>query len=183
MAYNFKTFDDRAAEVVDWLGKEFATIRTGRATSALLDAIRVDSYGAKVPLNQVGSIAIEDPRTLRVSAWDSGSISNIERAILDAELGVSVVVDDSGLRVVFPELTSERREQLLKVAKAKLEEARVSLRGARDEAVKEIDAAQKNGDMSEDERFNAKEDLQKKVDTKNKELSGMFDLKEKEIQQ
>lgn len=179
--YDKKNFTERAKEIVNWLSKEYSVVRTGRATPALLDTIQVESYGARVPLNQVGSVGIEDPRTLRVNAWDKGSISQIESAIRDADLGVSVVVDDAGLRVIFPELTSERREQLLKIAKMKLEEARVSLRGARDEAVKEIDAAQKAGELSEDGKFNAKEELQKLVDTHNAELGKMYELKETEI--
>jgi len=183
MAYDFKTFDARSNEVAEWLTKEFNGIRTGRATPALLDSIQVDSYGAKVPINQVGSVGVEDPRTLRISVWDSESIHAVERAIIDADLGISVAVDDSGLRVIFPELTSERREQLLKLAKTKLEEARVSLRGARDEVVKEIENALKSGDMSENEKFNMKEALQKKVDEQNSKFNEMFDLKEKEVNQ
>ncbi len=183
MAYNFTSFDERASEVSDWLSKGFSGVRTGRATPTLLDTIQVDSYGARVPLNQVGSIGIEDPRTLRVSPWDRDSLSAIEKAILDADFGVSVVVDDTGLRIIFPELTSERRDQLLKLAKSKLEEAKISLRSARDDVIKEIDVQQKGGDMSEDAKFNAKEDLQKRVDLKNKELSVMFEHKEKEINQ
>lgn len=183
MAYSFKEFDERTKEVTAWLSKEFSTVRTGRATPALLDTIRVDSYGAKVPIIQVGSVGVEDPRTLRITPWDRDSINAIERAILDADFGVSVSSDDTGVRVRFPELTSERREQLLKVAKAKLEEARVSLRGARDEIVKEMDTAHKSGDLSEDERFKAKEDLQKKVDVANREFVSMYDLKENEIKQ
>lgn len=181
--YNVKIFQERAREVVDWLSKEYSTIRTGQATPSLLDTIKVDSYGAKVALNQIGSVGVEDARTLRISPWDRDSINQIEKAILDANLGISVATDDVGLRVIFPELTSERREQLLKVAKAKLEEARVSLRSARDEAMKLIDAAEKSGDMSEDERFNKKEELQKIVDTHNEELVKMYDLKETEINQ
>jgi ribosome recycling factor len=158
-------------------------VRTGRATPALLDTIRVDSYGAKVPINQVASITIEDPRTLRIAPWDKDSIHTTERAILDANFGVSVSTDDAGLRVIFPELTSERRAQLLKVAKAKLEDARISLRAARDEIIKEMDAAKKAGTLSEDERFNAKEALQERVDKTNDEFNSMFNLKETEVNQ
>ncbi len=183
MVYDFRAFDTRRKEIEDWLSGEFSGIRTGRATPALLDTIRVDSYGAKVPINQVASINIEDPRTLRIAPWDSDSIHAIERAILDADFGISVATDDKGLRVIFPELTSERREQLLKVAKAKLEDARISLRAARDEAVKEMEGAEKRGDISKDERFKAKEDLQKRVDAANDAFSKMFDLKETEINQ
>jgi ribosome recycling factor len=181
MAYNFNQFDARTREIEDWLSKEFGGIRTGRATPMLLDLVLVDSYGTKVPLNQVGNVNVEDPRTLRVTVWDKNSIKAVEKAIIDANLGVSVIVDGAGLRIIFPELTSERRTQLLKLAKAKLEEARVSVRAARDGTVKELEAAEKEGKLSEDERFAAKELLQKRVDTVNESLDSTYKLKETEI--
>ena len=183
MKYDFKTFDVRGKDIVSWLEREFSGVRTGRATPALLDLVQVESYGARVPVNQVGSVNIEDPRTLRIVPWDSSIIKAVEKGIMEADLGISVSVDSAGLRITFPELTSERRDQLLKLAKSKLEEARVSLRGARDEAMKEIGGLEKTGDMSKDECFTAKEDLQKRVDTFNSELGGMFEKKETEIQQ
>ncbi len=181
MAYNVKNFVARGEEIVKWLEREFAGVRTGRATPALLDLVQVESYGTRVPIVQVGSVSVEDARTLRISVWDQSAIKAVEKAITEADLGVSVNADGSGIRVIFPELTSERRAQLLKIGKAKLEEARVSIRGARDEAIKEIDAQEKLGEMSEDQRFTAKEDLQKKVDTFNNTLNDLFELKEKEI--
>ena len=181
--YTLKQFDTRTNEITEWLQKEFSSIRTGRATPSLLDNISVESYGAKVSLQQIGSLQIEDARTLRVTPWDTDQIKSVENAILDADLGVSVVVDEKGLRVVFPDLTSERREQLLKLAKVKLEEARVSLRGARDDVIKEIDVLTKKGEMSENERFNTKEELQRHVDETNTKLSGIMEKKEQEISQ
>jgi len=181
MVYDFKRFETRTAEIDTWLGREFSGIRTGRATPVLLDFVQVEAYGAKVPINQVGSVNVEDARTLRVSVWDASLVRAVEKGIIDADLGMSVVSDSSGLRVIFPELTGERRIQLLKIAKAKLEEARVSIRAARDEAMKEIDALEKSGDLSEDEKFSAKEDLQRRVDTRNNTLQGHYELKEKEI--
>ncbi len=181
MAYNSKNFTVRGEEIVKWLEREFAGVRTGRATPALLDLVLVESYGTRVPIQQVGSVSVEDARTLRISVWDQSAIKAVEKAITEADLGVSVVADGSGIRVIFPELTGERRVQLLKLAKAKLEEARVSLRGARDEAIKEIDALEKAKEMSQDEKFSAKEDLQKKVDGFNGSLESHYTLKEKEI--
>ena len=176
--YDFTKMKDRLAEVVDWLGKEYTVIRTGQATPALLDSIQVESYGAKVPINQVGTVGSEDARTLRVSVWDAGNISQVEQAIVEADLGVSVAADDAGLRVIFPELTGERREQLLKLAKSKLEEARVSVRTARDESKKAIEG---DADMSDDQKSNAKDELQKLVDEQNKKLEELFTNKEQEI--
>ncbi len=171
----------RFAEVVLWLDKEFASIRTGQATPALLDGIRVESYGSFLPLNQVGSVGVEDARTLRISPWDQSQVKAVEKAISDADLGLSVVTDSSGVRVIFPELTGERRQQLVKLAKSKLEDARVSVRALRDEAMKAIDAAEKAGDISQDEKFAQKEDVQKHVDATNRALEARFAEKEGEI--
>jgi ribosome recycling factor len=181
MSYNIKTFTERGQEIIQWLEREFASIRTGRATPMLLDLVLVESYGTRVPIQQIGSVSVEDPRTLRISVWDQTAVKSAEKAIVEADLGVSVVADSSGLRVIFPELTSERRAQLLKIAKAKLEEARVSLRGARDEAIKEIDRLEKAGELSQDEKFAFKETIQKHVDSNNGALGELLETKEKEI--
>lgn len=174
-------FQNKLKEAENWLSGEYAGIRTGLAAPALLDSVKVDSYGTKVPINQVGTVGIENARTLRVSVWQSDTISALEQAILDADLGVSVSTDSSGLRVSFPELTSERREQLIKLAKQKLEEARMRVRGARDEAVRVIDKDEKEGKISEDERFAKKDAIQKQVDESNKKLEALFNQKETEI--
>ncbi len=174
-------FNARMKEIAEWLGNEYAGIRTGQATPALLDSVKVDSYGTKVPLNQVGSVGVEDARTLRVSTWDAGTIGAIETAINESDLGVSVATDSSGLRVIFPELTSERRDQLLKLAKQKLEDARVSVRGARDEAIKDLEKQEKDGDLSKDGLFSEKEEIQKQVDLANKQLEDLYNHKESEI--
>ena len=174
--------EKRLQEAIVWLEKEFTSIRSGQASPQLLDSVKVESYGALVPMVQVGSVNVEDARTLRVSVWDAGSIGAVEQAIRDANLGVSVTTDSSGLRVIFPELTSERREQLTKLAKSKLEDARISVRSIRDEEMKEIDAAQKSGDISEDERFNRRDSVQTAVESVNKKLEALYQQKEAELQ-
>lgn len=168
-------------EVQDWLVNTYAGIRTGQATPALLDGIKVENYGSMMPINQVGSVGVEDARTLRVSTWDAGVIPAVERAIKEADLGVSVASDSAGLRVIFPELTSERRAQLLKLAKQKLEDARVSVRSIRDEIMKDIEKQQKDGDISEDEKFTMKEKIQKNVEDANRALEALFTKKETEV--
>lgn len=175
------TYKTRLQDIEAWLGKEFAGIRTGQATPTLLDGIRVESYGSQMPLVQVGSVSIEDARTLRISPWDSSLVSAIEKAIRDADLGISVVSDSAGVRAVFPVLTSERRADLVKIAKSKLEDSRVSVRGVRDDVMKAIDGAQKSGDISEDERRTRKEAVQKSVDATNRMLEQLFMKKEDEI--
>ena len=124
----------------------------------------------------------EDARTLRIGVWDKQAISAIERAIREADFGVSTVTDSDGVRVIFPELTSERRVQLLKLAKAKLEDARISVRGVRDEFMKQIDKEQKDGDISEDEKYSRKEKVQNLVDGMNRTLEGLYLHKETELQ-
>ncbi len=169
-------------EVKEWLQKEYAGIRTGKSSPALLDSIRVESYGSHMPVNQVANISTEDARTLRVSPWDSSMISAIERAIQDADLGVSLATDSSGVRVIFPELTIERRAQLQKLAKSKLEDARIRVRAVRDDVMKNIDKSEKDGDISEDQKFTQKDAAQKAVDETNRALESLFDQKEVELQ-
>ncbi len=181
MAYSFTTYDTRAQGILEWLTKEFSGIRTGRATPALLDSIQVESYGARVPVHQVGSVTVEDARTLRITPWDASTIKTIEKAITDADFGVSVSSDDRGVRVSFPELTSERRVQLMKLAKGRLEEARVSLRQTRDEIMRDISQKEKESVLTKDELFRTKEELQKHIDRTNEQFDRLFDKKETEI--
>ncbi len=173
----------RLEEVTLWLQKEFAGIRTGQASPSLLDSVKVESYGAFLPIQQIGTVGIEDARTLRVSIWDSGQISATEKAIREADLGVSVAGDSAGLRIIFPELTSERRVQLLKLAKNKLEDARISVRSIRDEEMKELEKDFKLGGMGEDDKFTKKDLIQKSVEEINLKLESLFMSKERELQQ
>lgn len=175
------TYQNRLNEVIAWLQKEFVGIRTGQATPALLDSVKVETYGTYMPIQQLGSVGIEDARTLRIVPWDNSQVPAIERSIRDADLGVSVSSDSSGLRVSFPDLTAERRTQLVKIAKSKLEEARVAVRAVRDDVMKKIDAAQKAGEMGEDEKFTRRDAVQKSVDTTNRTLEVVFEKKEIEI--
>ncbi|MEZ4195625.1 MAG: ribosome recycling factor [Candidatus Paceibacterota bacterium] len=173
----------KLSDISEWLQKEYSGIRTGQANPGLLDSVRVESYGTRVALQQVGSVSIEDARTLRVSLWDASQVATVEKAIREADLGVSVVSDSTGLRVIFPELTSERRVQLLKLAKTKLEESRVSVRSVRDEAMKDLEAKFKANEISEDDKFSQKDKIQKCVEEANSKLEVLFIKKEKELQQ
>ena len=174
-------YEARLKEVILWLQKEFSTIRTGQATPVLLDSIRVETYGTFLPLQQIGSISVEDARTLRIGVWDMSQLPAVERAIRDANLGVSVSSDSAGIRVSFPDLTGERRAQLVKLAKSKLEESRVSVRAIRDDVMKSIDSAEKSGDISEDEKHTKRDLVQKLVDQTNRLLEAHFEKKDAEI--
>lgn len=182
MAYDFKPLDTKLAGAKEWLTREFQGLRTGRATPAILDSVIVQAYGGVVPLKQVATIGIEDARSLRVQAFDPSIIKDIEKAVTAADLGVGVGSDAAGVRVSFPELTSERREQLIKLAKGKLEEARTTVRGGRDDCWKDIQEQEKAGTITEDDKFRLKDEMQKKVDAMNEELQKLFEKKEMEMQ-
>lgn len=181
MIYNFSGLKTKIKGIEEWLTKEFASLRTNRATPAVLDGIEVESYGSRMPINQVASVTTEGPKMLRISPWDTSMIKIIEKAIIDSGIGLSPAVDEKGVRVSFPELTSERRDGLIKIAKQKLEDARVSLRKERDASWEEIQAKEKQGGMSEDEKFRFKAEMQKLIDEGNKALDAMLERKEKEI--
>ncbi len=181
MAYNPVQFKQNLKTTEEWLKTEFGNIRTGRASPAILDAVKVEAYGSLMSINELANIAVEDARMIRISPWDISVAKSIEKAIQVSDLGLSVVVDDKGLRVTFPELTSDRRITLVKIAKQKLEDARVTLRTEREKAIKDIDMQEKEKEISEDEKFRLKADLQKILDEANRSLDEVFSKKEKEI--
>ncbi len=183
MDYDFKTVDEKLRAAEEWLQKEYRALRTGRASPAILDGVHVSAYGSMMPLKQVGNVTVEDARSIRVSAYDQSIIKDIERAISAANLGVGTSSDGTSIRVTFPELTGERREQLVKIAKGKLEEARTSVRQARDESWKEIQEREREGTLTEDDKFALKEDLQERVDATNGRLESLFSAKETEMSQ
>lgn len=181
MAYDFKKLKESIKDVEEWLKKEYTGLRTGVASPAILDGVLVEVYGSHMPINQLANIGIEDARVIRITPWDKSQAKAIEKAITVAELGVSVGADDKGVRVFFPELTTERRGLLIKTAKAKLEDAKVNIRGHRDATLKDIQAKEKDGEMSEDDMFRSKDEMQKIIDAGNASLEILFEKKEKEI--
>lgn len=181
MAYNFTPFKEKMKHTEDWLRKEYTGIRTGQATPAILDSVTVEAYGSHTPLNQIANISIEDARTLRVTPWDASQVKDIEKAITASNLGLSLRTDETGVRASFPSLTSERRTQLIKLAKEKLEEARISIRKEREKVMKDIESQDENGSISEDEAKRNRTEVQKLVDEANKKLEEIRERKEKEI--
>jgi ribosome recycling factor len=182
MAYNFSPFVTKAKEINDWLGKELGALRSGRATPAVLDGIFIESYGSKLPIKHVAAIAIEDPKTLRITPFNASQGKEIEKAIAQANVGLSVSADEGGIRAHFPERTSERRAQLVKVAKEKFENARVNLRKLRDEVLKDIERKEKAGEMGKDEKFRLKKETDKLMEAENRKLQEAFERKQKEIE-
>ncbi|MDP6387705.1 MAG: ribosome recycling factor [Candidatus Pacebacteria bacterium] len=183
MNYDFSRLNQKAKDIQDYLKHELSGIRTGRATPALLDSIRVDSYGSKLPIDQVATVFVEDARTLRITPYDINQITEVEKAITNSSLSVSNSVDEKGIRIFFPELTSEIRETLMKLVKEKLEEAKISLRGERDNTWNDIQKIEKKNEISEDDKFRFKDEMQKIVDEEIKNLETLAEKKEKEIMQ
>ncbi len=175
MSYNTQNFKIELKKIEEWLSKEYSQVHTGRATPVILDSIMVQSYGTSMPIKNVASITVEDPKTLRIAPWDKNQIKDIESAIKEADLGLSVLSDGDGVRAIFPMLTTETRTKLVKVLKEKLEEARISIRKIRQEEMNKLD------DLTEDETKRGKEDIQKCVDEGNKNLENIFTKKETEI--
>jgi len=167
--------------VGEFLSKEYSQLNIGRASPSVLDGVTVESYGSRVPLKNVANISIEDPKTLRIAPWDKSQIKDIEKAIVSSNLGLSVATDDLGIRVIFPQLTTETRQSLVKVLKERLEEARITARRERERIWEDVQEKQKAGKLTEDDKFRAKEDLQKIIDEVNINLEASFEKKQKEV--
>ncbi len=181
MSQNFSQFKEGVKNIEEWLKKEMTTIRTGRANPAILDNITVEVYGSQMTVAQVANISVENATSLRIVPWDMNIVKDIEKSITASDLGLSAAVDDKGLRINFPGLTSDRRMGLIKIAKQKLEDSKVSLRSEREKFIKDIDKREKEGDLTKDENFRLKTDLQKLIDDANRILEDIFEKKEKEI--
>ena len=175
-----KTFEEKMQKTVDFLGEDFMTIRAGRANPHVLDKIKVDYYGTPTPLQQVGNITVPEPRMIQIAPWEKSLIKEIEKAILCSDVGITPSNDGSVIRLVFPELTEERRKDLVKEVKKKAEECKVAVRNIRrdgNDAFKKLAKAE----ISEDEIKMLEEQLQKVTDKFIKEIDGMVEEKSKEI--
>ncbi len=168
-------------KAVEYAGQELAALRTNRVTPALIENIKVEVYGAKMPLTQVASINSPEARQLLVEPWDKNIIKSVEKAIETASIGLSISNEGNFLRLFMPSMTEETRKQVIKLLREKMEKARVSLRGLRDEIKEEIVQAEKNKEISEDERFKLLEDLDKMAREYTDKVGELGEKKEKEI--
>ena len=182
------TIDDILLETVEKMGKavthtsvEFAGIRTGRATPALIEKLRVDYYGSEVPLQQLAGFSVPEARLLVVSPYDKSSIRSIERAIQNSDLGITPSNDGQVIRLVFPQLTSERRKELVKVVRHKAEEGRIAIRNLRRGARHELEALEREGEISSDELDRAEKELEKLTHDQIAEIDRMLARKEQEL--
>lgn len=166
---------------IEHFKEELGQLRTGRASTALVENILVDYYGAKSPIKQVASITIPEPRSIVISPWDKGSLVGIESAIRESQLNLNPNNDGNVIRVNIPQLTEDRRKELAKVLNQKAEEARISIRKHREDVWEEIQEMEKSGKIGEDDKFAGKDKLQNVVDEYNKKIENIREGKEREI--
>jgi ribosome recycling factor len=163
------------------LRKEFAGLRTGRASASLLEPITVNAYGGEMPLNQVGTVGVPEPRLLSVQVWDRSLVKAVEKAIRTSDLGLNPVVEGTVIRVPIPELSQERRAELAKVAARYSEAARVAVRNVRRDGMEQLKRQEKDGEISQDQHHKIAHQLQELTDSEVKQINDMLSAKESEI--
>lgn len=173
----------RMKGAVDVLRKEFAGLRTGRASTGMLDPVVVDAYDAAMPLNQVATVSATDARMLSVQVWDKGLVKAVEKAIREADLGLNPIIDGQLIRLPFPELNEERRQELVKLAAKYTEQAKVAVRNVRHHGMDEIKKMEKAGDMSQDDHKFWADEIQRLTDEEVKAIDDLFEARQGEIMQ
>lgn len=180
MNERIKPYDEKMKKAIDFLESDYATIRAGRANPHVLDKLRVDYYGTPTPIQQVGNVTVPEARIIQIAPWEKSLLKEIEKAILTSDIGINPSNDGSVIRLVFPELTEERRKDLAKEVKKKAEDGKVAIRNIRRDG---NDAFKKlvKTDVSEDEVKSLEEELQKLTDKYIKDIDGLMEAKTKEI--
>ena len=178
---DLKEFQRKMEKTLDVLASDFAAVRAGRANAQVLDRITVEYYGQPSPINQVGTVASPDPRTLVIQPWDGSLLKAIEKAIQTSDLGINPQNDGRVIRLVFPQLTEERRKDLTKQVRKYAEDAKVAVRNIRRDAVDYVKKAQKKGELTEDDQKKAEKDIQDLTDKHVKKIDEMCANKEKEL--
>ena len=181
MSSNTKAFEDKMKSAVEHLERELKTVRAGRANAAVLDRISVDYYGSPTPIQQIAAISSPDPRALVIQPWDGTLLKAIEKAIQTSDLGINPQNDGRVIRLVFPQLTEERRKELVKQIHKYAENGKVAVRNIRRDAMDNFKKQQKASEITEDELKIAEKDLQKLTDDSCKEIDKILDNKEKEL--
>ena len=181
MTVDFKEYSRRMDKALEHLDEEFASVRAGRANAKVLDRITVEYYGSETPLNGVATISTPDARTLIIQPWDTKLLKDIQKAIQTSDLGINPQNDGRVIRLVFPQLTEERRKELTKQVKKYGEDAKVAVRNVRRDAVDFVKKAQKKGELTEDDQKKAEKDIQDLTDKHVKKIDEMCAKKEKEL--
>ena len=182
-AYNKADIQRRMNGAVEALKHDLGGLRTGRASTTLLDPVTVEVYGANMPLNQVATVSAPEPRLLSVQVWDRSNVSAVEKAIRSAGLGLNPMTDGQNVRLPIPDLTEERRKELAKLAGTYSEKAKIAVRNVRRDGMESLKTDEKKGEISEDERKRLETEVQKLTDETIKDIDAVADAKEKEILQ
>ncbi len=177
----YKIYEDKMKKSIESVTNDFAAVRAGRANASVLNRIMVDYYGTPTPIQQVAAIGSPDPRSLVITPWDATCLKNIERAILESDLGINPQNDGKAIRLAFPQLTEERRKELVKQIHKYAENGKVAVRNIRRDAMDNFKKQQKASEITEDELKIAEKDLQKLTDDSCKELDKLLENKEKEL--
>ena len=181
MNENVKAFDEKMKKTCEHLTADLQTIRAGRANPHILDKLTVDYYGSPTPIQQVGNVSVPEARIIAIAPWEKNMIKPIEKAILASDIGITPSNDGSVIRLVFPELTEERRKDLAKEVKKKGEDAKVAVRNIRRDGMDAFKKLSKNGDISEDEIKDMEDELQKSTDKFIKDIDKIIEEKSKEL--
>jgi ribosome recycling factor len=179
--FNIADLKKRMNGAIEVLRKEFGGLRTGRASASLLEPITVAAYGSEMPLNQVATVSVPEARMLSVQVWDKGMVKAVEKAIRTADLGLNPSVEGNLIRVPIPELSEERREELVKVAARYAEAARVAVRNVRRDGMEQLKKLEKDGELSQDQHHKSAEQVQELTDAEIKQINEMLATKEAEI--
>lgn len=181
MSFDKNNLQHRMDGAINQLQKEYSGLRSGRASTNLLEHVMVEAYGSMMPLNQCGSVSVPEPRMLTVTVWDASISKAVEKAIRDGGLGLNPIAEGTVIRVPVPQLTEDRRKELIKVAAKYAEEARVAIRNVRRDGMDSLKKAEKDGDMSEDEHKRHADEVQKLTDAQIKRVDDMLAQKEKDM--
>ena len=177
----YKVYEDKMRKSIDSVAADFASVRAGRANAGVLDRITVEYYGTPTPLNQVAAISSPDPRTLMIQPWDGTLLKAVEKALLASDLGINPQNDGKVIRLIFPQLTEERRKELTKQVKKYGEGGKVAIRNIRRDAMEKFKAMKKKSEITEDDLKELEEDLQKLTDKRCKEIDDLTAKKEAEL--
>ena len=178
---DYKVYSDKMRKSIDAVSADFGSVRAGRANASVLNRIHVDYYGTPTPIQQIASVASPDPRTLVITPWDASALKAIEKAILESDLGINPQNDGKCIRLSFPQLTEERRKELVKQIHKYSENGKVAVRNIRRDAMENFKKQQKASEITEDELKMAEKDLRKLTDDSCKELDKLLENKEKEL--
>ena len=182
-AIDLNDLEKRMDGAITSLKNDLAGLRTGRASTSLLDPIMVDAYGQKMPMNQVGTVTVPEPRMVAVQIWDKSMVAAVEKAVRDSGLGLNPVVDGQNLRIPLPELNEERRKELVKIAHQYAEQAKVAIRHVRRDGMEDVKTLEKDGDLGKDEAHTLSDKVQKITDEMVTNVDSALAQKETEIMQ